>query len=203
MNTCWWDYRGIHPARRTQLFANTYRRMYQRFYAKYYDASKADMVSGLAGRDDIFDVEDTNERRAKAKRTTLTGLWRARQSADELGISYSIYIAAIFERACMNWSNMATSSHLRLPRPVQMYSDKARMAALDEQAKEIERYIPDFRNPTLKLGSKAPHKADFDQWLFELGKLRRYHKEMAFNRMVEQGYICMQTASKWTSLARD
>lgn len=210
MGLCWWEYRGVHPSRRTQLFANTYRRLYQRYYGKYFDYSRAEMVSGLVGSEDIFDLDFSHvaeptrrERLSKSKRTALTGLWRARQAADELGISYTVYIGAIFEHACARWRNMATKDHLRLPKPTHLYSDRHKVVALDQQAKEIEGSIPEFRNTGLKLGSTAPYKQDFDLWLFELGKLRRIHKDMAFARMVALGYIDEATAASWEVAARD
>lgn len=214
MTKCWWEYRGIHPTRRTDLFAAYYRKLYQRFYAKYYDATRAEMVSGLPGDSNIFNLEvavagvsekalATKAKLERARRQNLTGLWRARQAADDLCISYPIYISAIFEDACMRWRNMATSTHFRLPRPQQMYNDRARMAALDAQALELERYVPDFRNKTLMAGSMAPYKPDFDKFLYELGRLKRFNKDLTFKRMAEQGYITPEQAEAWTRSARD
>jgi len=219
MKTCWWEYRGIHPVNRTELFSYEFQAATQRFYGKYRDHANADYVSGLGGKESsifkgvevdptvaasLSDQRGKNDspsprekylNRVKACRANLSGIWRARQTADELQISYPIYLWACFERASMNgWG--------RLPRPTQLYGDKMKVAALDEQAKEIERFIPDFTNPLLQVGSQAPFKADFDAFLFELGRLRTSHKELAYNRMAEQGYITPETAIAWAERAR-
>lgn len=214
MTKCWWEYRGVHPTRRTDLFAAYYRMLYQRYYAKYYDASRSEMVSGLPGDTNIFNLEVdivpiTEAQQARKgklerlRRSNLTSLWRARQSADELCISYPIYISAVFESACMRWRNMATSTTFRLPRPQHLYGDRARTAALDVQIDELERFVPDFRNKSLMVGSNAPHKRDFDRFLYELGKLKRVNKDLAFKRMVQQGYITPNQAEDWSRIARD
>ncbi len=195
--TCWWDYRGIHPVRRTEFFATQYRAIYQRYYAKYYDYSKKDVVSGLAGKEDIFNFSGLTESRARAKKTNLTGLWRARQAADELGIRYEIYISAIFEKACMNGKVQIRNGRPQFPRPTHLYSDKAKLAALDEMVDELERYVPDFRNGHLKVGSQAPWKDEFDGWLYNFVALKRVNKDITLDRLVELNYITRETADDW------
>jgi hypothetical protein len=202
MTTCWWEYRGMHPVRRTEYFAAVYRKTYARYYGKYYDHSKHEMVSGLVGVEDPFDTRAKTEKIAKARRTNLTGLWRGRQAADELGISYPIYISAIFENACMKGRVDVKDGTPQFPRPVHLYSDRAKMVALDEQVKELERYTPTFKNATLMAGSQAPYKEDFDNFLYELGALKKIHTDIAFDRMVELGYITRDTAGQWLARAR-
>jgi hypothetical protein len=196
MASCWWEYRGIHPVNRTILFAEVYEAMTKRFHEKYVDYSTAAYVSGLRfTANKIFpDGLEKDEKASKTKKANLTGLWRARAAADELCIAYPIYLAALFEHAAMNgW--------LHKPRPAQLYSDKMKTIALDAQAMEIERYIPDFKNPLLQVGSTAPFKSEFDEWLFELGKLRSIHKDLVYNRMADLGYITPEKAEEWIALA--
>ena len=196
MSSCWWEYRGLHPTRRTFIFAEVYANMTKRYHGKYWDYVLSTYKMGFSGQgpEKIFPSALDDEKKTKRKKMVLTGMWRARQTADELGISYSIYVSSCFEHASANgWKN--------LPRPSQLYSDKMKMVALDEQAKELLRYTPDFTNPGLMAGSKAPFKADFDKWLYELGLLKRYDKAMTYTRMVEQGYLTQAQADAWAELA--
>lgn len=190
--SCWWDYRGEHPTNRTLRFAAVYREKTQLFTEKYVDYTRRDFVSGLAGDLNIFPrVATDDDATITKKKRALTGLWRARQAADELQISYEIYIGACFEHAKMGgWQH--------LPRAIHLYSDRMKVVALDAQMKEIERYTPQFTNPLLMAGSQAPFKQEFDRWLYELGDLRTIHKEIAYKRMVDLGYITESQAAEWT-----
>ncbi len=194
--SCWWEYRGEHPVNRTLMFAAAYRDLTQRFTGKFIDYTRQDYTSGIKGDLNIFPREVTDDDKTKTtKRRNITALWRARQTADLYQIAYPIYIGACFNHANLNgWQ--------RLPRPAQLYSDRMQEVALAEQELEIQRYIPDFKNPLLKAGSPAPFKREFDEWLYELGKLRP-HSDIAYARMAQLGYITEEQASQWTTRASE
>lgn len=196
--SCWWEYRGEHPTWKTMLFAAEYVAQTRRFTEKYVNHEKADKVSGLTGDGDPYrifpNVRDSEKIVAKKKRN-LVGLWKARQAADELTLSYRLYIAACMERAAMTgWE--------RIPRPTHLYSDKMKMAGLDAQVHELTAYIPAFENPTLLAGSKAPYKREFDEWLYEVGRLRSRNHDLVFGDMVRKGLITKDQAAVWEVLAQ-
>lgn len=214
-HSCWWEYRGMHPTQRTLLFAATYAEITQHYHAKDKDYKRAENVTGLAGvsadlgsLDRIFPtvldssvtgnikLDEKTAKHLRNKKQNLTGLWRARQAADEDCISYRIYLGAVFER-----SSLMLTRHRYSPRPIHLYSAAARMAALDAQCKEIEAYTPDFTNPNLMVGSTAPFKAEFDEWLYELGAMKKLNKQMVFDRMVALNLITASTAAEWTTRA--
>lgn len=195
-HACWWDYRGMHPTNRTLLFVAEYVDKSQLFHGKYRDYARHKYVGGVRASEHVFPSVRDDEAKAKVKRRNLTGFWRARQAADELGMSYNTFLMSIFEKTAMGgWQHR--------PRPSQLYSDKMKTIALDGYLREMERYIPDFENELLKLGSKAPFKRDFDDWLFELGCVRTAHRDLAFNRMADLGYISRERAESWTLLAQE
>jgi hypothetical protein len=130
----------------------------------------------------------------QARKQRLQALWRGRQAADELQISYRVFVRASFERA-------AALGFKHFPTPNQIYNDKAKVAALDAQVDELERYIPTLANAGLQTGSNAVFKGEFDAWLYDLAMLRRHHKDLAFRRYAQLGYITPDQAEAWILLA--
>ena len=102
----WFDYRFLSPMAATVRFYHLYQEVYRWKYAANIDTSEAERKTGVS------------------KKTTVgerTSFWRARQFADELGVTYEIFLEAAFQ-VCIRrgWS--------RLPHINQIYGEKNREA---------------------------------------------------------------------------
>lgn len=80
----WFDYRFLSPLEATELFIEAYRRQYKIAFAREVDRSRSGEVHGI--RMDQF--------YGNAKLRTQA--WRARQRADETGMTYDAYMQASF-----------------------------------------------------------------------------------------------------------
>jgi hypothetical protein len=107
----WFDYRAMHPALATLLFAREYKVVFRHLYERHYDRHRARFVNGLK-----------NETEIVGDRRSLNGLWRARQHADALGMPYKLFIALTME------TGLRVSRDF-LPRPEQLYSEAQIFAA--------------------------------------------------------------------------
>ena len=107
----WFDYRFLHPVLATFLFSQAYATGANEMYRRYVDSERAHRFQALKS-EDIFAL-------AQVK---LTGLWRARQHADALGMPYEIYVELAMER-------LMRYKRPYLPQPQQLYSDDAVAAA--------------------------------------------------------------------------
>lgn len=84
----WFDYRYLHPVKRTYHFASDYMNSYQALYRKYINID-AEGIYGLSRPNDPLDNRPPPNKTAKLR--TPTCLWRARQVADGLRIPYDFY----------------------------------------------------------------------------------------------------------------
>jgi hypothetical protein len=100
----WFDYRFLSPIAATTRFYDLYQDVYRWKYATTIDTLEAEKKTGVS---------------RKPTRGELTSFWRARQFADELGVTYEIFLEAAFQVFILNgWS--------RLPHVNQLYGDKNR-----------------------------------------------------------------------------
>lgn len=100
----WFDYRFLSPIAATAHFYVLYQDVYRWKYAASIDTLEAEKKTGVS---------------IKATRGERTSFWRARQFADELGVTYEIFLEATFQLFIRNgWS--------RLPHVNQLYGDKNR-----------------------------------------------------------------------------
>lgn len=106
----WFDYRFMSPSDATDQFRTEYQRVYRHFYAKNVDTEAAQHKFGLRR---IVPAGDQRE---------YTSLWRARQFADTLGIPYSNFLWAAFNRLTQGLSQ-------RIPAPNQMYGKRGPLIA--------------------------------------------------------------------------
>lgn len=111
--TKWLDYRHLHPTSATYLFAHHYTSEYRKVYQKIRDVEKGKYVTGSKGKD------------AMKKRASLA-FWKGRQSADELGMPYNLYIGSALRFLIQDtiWQ--------RIPQPTHLYSDKVRCFMINE-----------------------------------------------------------------------
>jgi len=105
--TKWWDYRPIHPAKATTLFAHSYGEAWRRA------SERRNGIGECNWRviNDPFRTPDWNpfmEAPARAK-----AFWMARRYCDEAGIPYDFYCNGFFDKA--------ENYFVDLPRPQEMY----------------------------------------------------------------------------------
>lgn len=101
-----WDYRYLHPAQATQLFALHYAAARKRAVQRRVDVYVGHNHRPLKGKT-VFELPASK----------ITGFWKARRQADKLGIPYDFYCEQAMQFADVaRWQN--------LPGPFQLYSDK-------------------------------------------------------------------------------
>lgn len=110
--TKWFDYRALHPVQATALFMTAYSEAYKDACKYRIDVEEGARMTGLK-KVSLFD---------QAK-STLTGIWKARQFCDEHGITYDFYCDNAMDIACDNGWGF-------LPRPSQLYGEEMPQRAL-------------------------------------------------------------------------
>ena len=156
MQTKWFDYRQLTPVQATYLFAHYYRDAFKRFFRMHVNHASAEYVKPLKD-EDLF----------KNKQVTVSGLWRARQHADAMGVPYEEYLADAFERA------MKTQRE-RLPLTTQLYTDNVLEFVQErwEQRQRAKLYVAEsdlYRNDNyLGLTAQDAHH----EWLFAQAEKR-------------------------------
>lgn len=88
MSKTWWDYRTMHPTKRTYLFAAFYREQFRALYQRHISHDISENVRGYS-RPDPLDNRPNKGKRSKLP--TPTYLWRARQAADYIGCPYDFF----------------------------------------------------------------------------------------------------------------
>ncbi len=104
--TKWWDYRPIHPAYATTLFAQAYGRAWRGAHDRRFGCEERwDLVS-YPFIDRTWNPFIEAQPRARA-------YWKARRYCDEAGMPYEFY--------CQQFFNKAEDYFEHLPRPQEMY----------------------------------------------------------------------------------
>lgn len=123
VKTAWFDYRLIHPTKRTYLFAHYYEEAFRymiRLHVDYEQVEGESPRSYLPKHDPLGKpksvlLKDEKAGTNSAFRTT-TCIWKARQSADLLGMPYDVF--------CMSGMKAAIGRiWQRIPSPSQLYSE--------------------------------------------------------------------------------
>jgi hypothetical protein len=103
--TCkWFDYRFMHYAKATYLFADCYAKTYRVAYAKHKDTISAKHMKPVKEPNILLGTD----------KNLLAGLWTARWIADSLCMPYDFFISNSIEQAMLIKRNY-------LPRPNQLY----------------------------------------------------------------------------------
>lgn len=146
--TKWFDYRRLHHSMATMLFAHYYRQAHAAAVVKYFDRNNTNSY-GLRSNN-IFALP----------RQDRTGLWKARQTADRLGIPYPIYIRSAIEHCLANCFS-------RMPRPSQLYSDGAQAAAADAWKEHTSGSLTLPLDPWYRMENFVGHRdqKEFQAWL--------------------------------------
>ena len=105
-NSKWWDYRLIHPLTATYMFAHEYKKAIKAGLRVRSDLYKAANYKGLKHEDFL-----------QTSKSTITGMWKARQRADKEGVPYDFWC-----RSAMKFAEQRQWKYL--PKPTQLYSDK-------------------------------------------------------------------------------
>jgi hypothetical protein len=156
MSTKWFDYRQLTPVQATYLFADRYREAFKQNFRRYVDYARADYVKALR-REDLF----------KCEPTIVSGIWRARQHADAMGIPYEDYLADALNRAMRVHREF-------LPKPTQLYTDAIVEYVQErwEQRQRAKLYVAEsdlYMNQNyLGLPAQNAHH----EWLFTQAELR-------------------------------
>ncbi|CCG43310.1 hypothetical protein [Magnetospirillum molischianum] len=109
MRSKWFDYRRMHPVQATFLFAHCYTLGVKRAWRKYIDHEAAERARGLAD-ENVFKLEPGG----------FTGVWKARQTADLMGLPYDFFVNRQMDLALDGCWN-------QVPRPCHLY-DPDRLA---------------------------------------------------------------------------
>ena len=154
MTTKWFDYRHLHPMQATDYFAQVYRAVYREYSRRNRDVDEP--TNGISN--DIL----------RAKPAVLTGLWKARQHADQGCIPYDIYIRAAFK-----WSNDAIWQ--RLPRPTQLYS-KPCLEFIHQRwsmYQEVSLPLPRSETYSSEFYAEREHQIKFYIWVAQIVSQKR------------------------------
>lgn len=107
--TKWWDVKNLHPLDATYMFAESYKHAMKEAIKRRKCLFRGINYKGLK-HDDFL----------SCSKQVITGMWKARQQADMLGIEYSFYCNAAMRYA-------EERDHKFLPGPSQLYSTKPKL----------------------------------------------------------------------------
>lgn len=177
---CWWEYRGMHPVKRTRLFGKLCNKVYVESQEKYTGIYRAPIAVSK-----LFT--------SLIKEQQMKDAFGARQAADALGMPYDTFVRlGINEAVDRGWS--------RLPNVRQLYG-KARPGVLPligfiamRWKEELPIRALHFTAPTLMADSTAPWKGAFDEWLCKM--IRAKGSSMVAMRLIDQGVLSQATAEK-------
>ncbi len=105
--TKWWDYRPLHPAHATTLFAQAYGEAWRRAFVRR-RGSEQDHWRLISTPFRTMDWNPFMEVQARAR-----AFWKARRYCDEAGMPYDFY--------CYQFMDKAENYFEDLPRPQEMY----------------------------------------------------------------------------------
>jgi hypothetical protein len=107
MGRKWFDYRFMTPMDATDYFITEYGHAFRDYWDRHIDRNEGRLKIGVGS---IHPTINSAE---------LTGFWRARQFADQLGVPYRLFL---------NWANngFAQNGWPRVPRPNQLYAARVR-----------------------------------------------------------------------------
>lgn len=183
-STKWWDYRFMHPTKATYLFAHFYKQAIKRALRKRCDVYKAANYKGLKS-EELFE---------NAK-TTITGMWKARQMADKHGVPYWFWCWKAMEygeQRDWQW----------LPKPTQLYSLKPHAKArpgspsivefilsawVDRLLERLE--LSDSEVYKVKNYFRHSYQRQYQKWVFERLIMKRLRPETVAHVVYEKEHL--------------
>lgn len=121
MQSCWYDYRDMHPAAKTYLYAELYRQQTLKFYEAMIDIRTLDTARAFTP-DDIFMSRD------------LTSMWLARRMADQHGVPYGFVLRFAQDR-------FFARVQRTFPRPNQLYGEELEVDMIAAWRERLDRQI--------------------------------------------------------------
>ena len=105
-STKWWDYKFLHPLQATYVFAESYKKAIKEAIKRRKCVYRGTNFIGLKDPDFL-----------SCSKRVITGMWKARQQADRLGIEYDYYCDQAMHYA-------EERDYTYLPSPSQLYPQK-------------------------------------------------------------------------------
>lgn len=154
-HTAWFDYRGLHPLRRTAMFARHYNQIVAETITKEVDYNTGKWAGKKRGSFDLL----------SAQPSIRTAFWRARQQAERIGCPYPIYIRAVIRHfRDRGWKH--------IPGPNQLFSEEALEVAANAWIETSQASVVWPNSMGCYADSTTWFKHDFDQW-FLIHVMRR------------------------------
>lgn len=111
----WWDYRTMHPAKATMYFYHLHNKIAEGYITRYFGVK-----AGMAHKR-FAAIKDLRRQTVN----TVRAIWKARMTADALGIPYDVYLHTVFKHFYANYQMYATTKvrDQQMPYPNQLVSD--------------------------------------------------------------------------------
>jgi len=205
MNICWWDYRAKHPTWKTYLFAGTFRETFRRLYARHIDSDVGDNVRGYSRPDPL---DNRPNRGKKAKISTPTYFWKARQYADEMGAPYDFYITNAAEIALRRKNSeaaigrMKTSDSRKLMLSASNLYEVNIVADVYERWQEMQRYAPRFARDEryiIKPGEEVSELQKAHEKHVIQHALKMSHPQYCLANAINRGHVRREVVERLTS----
>jgi hypothetical protein len=152
----WFDYRFLSPTAATAHFYVLYQDVYRWKYAANIDALEAERKTGVS---------------KKATRGERTSFWRARQFADELGVTYEVFLEAAFQ-VCIRrgWNRLPHMNQLYGPKNMEAIAIAVRLLWAEHiKARFTISVLPQYREESYR-GLEA--QIDHRNWVMDQIKAR-------------------------------
>ena len=166
----WFDYRRLHHAEATMLFADFYCIAARSAHAKHFDIETAARSAGFRGAH-LFAI----------KKSEIGAFWAARQVADSYGMPYGFF--------CLRAINivMRQCSWKYIPRPGQLYGEETiKELGSDWEALKRQRlFLAENAYFLLENDVGAPDQVAYRKWLVE-NIANRTHPEYALSDVLNK-----------------
>jgi len=204
--SCWFDYRYLHPIKRSYLFSHFYVEAFKAAYEKFI-SDKTEKVFGLSRPKDPLDNRPNVGKTRKL--STPTMLIRARQVCDSMQIPYEFFTTiglriAVRERFNEMLISSTKDDRARLNiSPCSLYNDKI-LAKIEKQWKEIsaqrmywctnERLV--FSKDERELvGVPHLYKLDLERYVLKHILNRTLHTFL-INKSIDKGFLRTAVAKR-------
>lgn len=177
--TKWFDYRLMHPAQATYLFAHCYEQAVRDIYAKTKDLEESLQLDVWKGQPDIFH-----------RATDTLSVWRARQFCDRIGVRYDFALRFAMNRA-------ADRGWLMFPRPNQLYEETLIRDVKDAWERHLEAIFETAKHPHYDLANYvgADCQDAYIAWLIARCNTRP-RPQAPLSRCFREGQISREIALK-------
>lgn len=198
MASKWWDYRALHPAHATYLFAQVLDRELRALIRTYLDDTPARVTAAgrvldwhMVKEGDVFEPPLDPRRQAYWKRKML-GLIRARQVADADGIPYDV-----FAREGLRHYYLGGGSYLlgrsKIPEPNLLYSEPCLLVVRTKWLEQLQMRVQTASHPVYLYAhdDRRPDQLAYRRWLIAQLRSRPagIGRDNALKRLMREGYL--------------